>query len=48
MKFRIEYSFGREWHKAGEFETMFEAKKDAAGLKRHVGKCGKIRIVKVN
>ena len=51
MKFRVEYSYGVEWHNGGEFESMFEAKQVMAKLKKHFrnwdGKLlGKVRIVK--
>ena len=46
MKYIVKYSFGTEWYIHSEHEDMFEAKRAMKGLKKHIGTCGKVKIVK--
>ena len=45
MKYTVKYSFGATWYTHSEHEDMYEAKRAMKALKKHVGTCGKVKIV---
>ena len=46
MKYTIKYSFGTTWYTHSEHDNLFDAKQALKKLKKHVGTCGKTKIVK--
>ena len=46
VKYAVKYSLGATWYTHSEHADMFEAKRAMKTLKKHVGTCGKFKIVK--
>lgn len=47
MKIQYRYEFSGDWHDYKEADSTYEAKQIAKKLKKHIGSCGKVRIVNV-
>lgn len=45
MKIQYRYEFSSEWHDYAEASDTYEAKQLAKKLKKHIGSCGKVRVV---